>query len=106
MTDVYPGFNFRNFDDHNYDNVDTWAELGDCYLANPNYPPYYIMLDLWRVNTFAPDDKVSTDGIEYDGDHAYFGDPSAHTYHITLAAYNKDDLWYNPLTCDTVNYGW
>lgn len=106
MSKVYPRFNFRNFSDYNSDNVSTWASLGGCYLANPNYSPYSIQLNLWKVNNWAPDDNRGAGIFSYSGDADYWGDFSAGTYHFTLTGYNKDDLWYNPLTCNTVNYGW
>lgn len=46
MEDVYPGFNFRNFTDNNYDGTSTWADLAYCRGANPYYSVWAISLNL------------------------------------------------------------
>lgn len=106
MYDVYTGFNFRNFTDYNNDGTSTWAELAYCRGQNPNYSVWGISLDLWRVNNWAPDDNYGGNVASYNWQRQYWGDVSAGTYHFTLSDYNASWLWYNPLSCDYVNYGW
>lgn len=106
MPQVYTGFNFRNYSDSNSDNVSTYTYLSSCYNANPNFTSYPIELELWRINNWAPDDEMTSRWHTGGAQTKFYGDYSSATYHFTLRNYNTDELWYNPLSCSTVNYGW
>lgn len=105
MTDVYTGFNFRDYDDSGVDESASWVLIKACWGSNPNLSVNGWETQLWHVYRWRPDSMIGSVGGLCDGSVHGRPDPGVGTFHWTLSWY-RNASFYNSFNTNSVSYGW
>lgn len=105
MSNVYPGFSSRTWDDDNTDSTSTWVYFEDCRYGGLTSVNTDIRIR--KENSWWPDETVGESNLNcYASDIAYFGDMNAADYHFDIKYVMGTQYPANPLDVLYLDVGW